>query len=290
MGGGLKKPVITSVRPASPFPTTTLQPQAPLPTTANTEAKKKTSRIPLETAMAVPSTGETQTVKTIRIKPAPTASPLKMQTESQMPAPAAPVGIPSAPPASTPSDPKRKTSRISLEAAMAINEQGAEAGEGPKTIKLRKPSEMPTLKAPQQPAVAGLQPAPAASPGGTAPLDATAALDSVAEAAGEGEQTPTKRKTIKVKKPTQRSEPMEGGGGFESRRPSIAVSVAPSVVEDNPHWIFAIFGTAAVIVAALVLWVILAQWMGPNYSLTQYSYKIDGADLPWQDKLHPPLR
>jgi hypothetical protein len=271
----LKKPVITSVRPA--IPTSMAQAETAAPA-AGMESKKKTSRIPLETAMVPGATGETQTVRTIRIKPSPTTEAAAASADS------APVGIPSAPVMGGTGDPKRKTSRISLEAAMAINEKENEVGEGPKTIKLKKPSEMATVRAPQKPDVAGTSPLsipPAA--GGTAPLEATAALEPMPEESGD--QTPTKRKTIKVKKPTQRGDFAEGG--YERSRPSIAVAVAPSVMEDNPHWIFGIFGAFAVIVAGLVVWVFCAQCLGPNPSLTQLSYKVDGPDLQWFDKLPP---
>lgn len=224
---------------------------------------------------------DTQTVRTIRIKPQPTASGAAAPVEQP------PMGIPSAPVTGGTGDAKRKTSRISLEAAMAINDKDGEAAEGPKTIKLKKPSEMATIKAPQKPELAGI-PAPLSPPtaGGTAPLEATAQLEPIPESE---DQTPTKRKTIKVKKPTQRGDSISDSG-YERSRPSIAVAMAPSVVEDSPHWFFGLVGTAAVIVAGVVIWVFCAQCLGPNPSLTQLSYKIDGPDLPWFDKMPPASR
>lgn len=251
------------------------------------EAKKKTSRIPLEAAMAMPATSDTQTVRTVRIKP---AMPGAQRTEAKPP-----VGIQQPPPGpGTNTDPKRKTSRISLEAAIAINDKGApDTGEGPKTIRLKKPGDMATVKLQPQPAAAPLPvPPPVPAAGGTTPLDATAALEGIpVEDAG---QTPTKRKTIKVRRPGQAGEPAveTAGGGADARRPSIAVAVAPVVVEDSPHWFFITAASIAVLVAIAVCLVVASQAIGPNTSgtfLSDYPTAWD-INLPGLQKIAPPPR
>lgn len=228
--------------------------------------KRDTSRIPLTAAAVPPSSDAAQSpviAKTISVKPVvarPTVQP------PQAAVAATPV---------KPGEEKRKTSRISLENAMA-NQPPSPGTEGPKTIRLKRPTEAPTIRSAPLggPArAAGTPPAP----GVTTPLTQTAVLPESSE--DEEGPSPTRRKTIKVKRPDQRPT-VEGGA------PSIQMVAGPAVkTGDRPHWFFSMVAGITIILCGIVIYMEMAQATGPNYSLTQLSSAPDWEDLHWPGKL-----
>lgn len=221
--------------------------------------KKQTTRIPLEAATP-PAPGEMP--KTIRLKPAAFAPTVKV--------PPPPTVVPTPPlsalTAAEAAAEKRKTSRISLEAALT-----PEAGEGPKTIRLKKPAEAGALKVSEAPKK---QTTPIAKPAEEEPAAEAEPADA------------TRRKTIRVKRPIgTRGIEM----GAEIARPGeepAAGGFAPAG-EDRPHWFFLASAIAASLVACVLIYNLCAQAFGPNVSLTQLSYGAPSMDLPWPGKILP---
>lgn len=244
---------------------------------ASVSDKKKTSRIPLELAMAKSAEGKEETTRADVAQIKPLAAPITIKFPKPKPPGMAPLGEIAAGDAATAA--KRKTSRISLEAALAV--EGASApkiGEtAPKTIKLKRPSEAGTVKAVQHPVPSGVseQESPAEKPAmsKTAPLPA----DTSPEEEEEG-PTPTRRKTIRVKRPTERTGikdvdvKTEGApapeAAAETRQPVVfAAGPPPAADDDRPGWMFSLCAIAAIFVACVVIYVLTAQAY-PDLNLT----------------------
>jgi hypothetical protein len=210
--------------------------------------KRETSRIPL--GAAVPPGSEEKKPATIRIRPA---------VES-----------------------KRKTSRISLEAALAVQDEPADASK-PKTIRLKRPDEMPTVKVKTKPGLAKpeVTPPSASAPGDE--LSATRELD-VGEEEGS---SPTRKKTIVVKRPQQRPSVRgvtikQGGAG----QPEAVPGQVEAVATDQAHWMFHTCGIAAILAMGVLIYVLCAQVFGPDISLTQLSYGAKNTELPWPGRFY----
>ncbi|MBN2302331.1 MAG: hypothetical protein JXN60_07450 [Lentisphaerae bacterium] len=230
------------------------------------KAKKQTSRIPLEAATAFPGLGGEQSSlapKTIRIKP--TASQTAQISIGPLGGPAV--------------NEKRKTSRISLESALSVAGKNDAAEEStPKTIKLKRPTE-PAVK-------------PSVAQGGPAMvITKTAQLDDIIES--EDGQTPTKRRTIKVKRPTQSPgrAPVtisraggESDGTVEETFTEESAETSSSPL-DEPHLAFSLVTLAAILIVIITLYMFMAQVFGVNVSLTQLSYGAPGLDLGWPGKI-----
>ena len=258
----------------SPPPSTAVKPLAVTPPAAPTAdekpaSKSETSRIPLELATpaanAVPGkpTGD---VKTIKIKPSPAATAPKA----------------TAPSAEKPVDDKRKTSRISLEAALAMEDKGAAAGV-PKTIRLKRPGE-PTAKA--SPTLDTIK---AASPDAKAVMSQTARLDEEAVEVEEG-TSPTRRKTIKVRRPPERpGVKVMAGAGAEA---ATAGGAAEGEEEAEAgvgvfDWIAIAAATLTIIASVVVTIMLASQAWGPNPCLTELSSWKTGPDFAWTGKTQP---
>lgn len=242
--------------------------------------KKQTSRIPLESAKPAVSEGDKkpkQAPKTIRIKPA--APPSKGKGLPKSGLPAATAGPAKEEDAAAE---KRKTSRISLEAALSAESEGEKpAGSTPKTIKLKRPSEAPTVKV-----------SPGASPAGAdKQADAKKALSKTArldeEPAPDEDTSPTRRKTIKVKRPSAQTGPK----GVSVTRPSEAPAAgpggeapAPEVIEKT-SWVFPVTALVAVLVSCVVIYLLAAQAFGPKRESLQLSYGAEWLDLSWPGEL-----
>ena len=276
----LAKPAI----PAAPRPATIVAPAAAAP--GKPEMKSKTSRIPLEDATAVPPPEGGVTPKTIRIKPIPMTDKTSGLAGLGKLAPEQPAAAQAPTPATAA---KRKTSRVSLESALAAEQQQPEpppssetdAG-GPKTIRLKRPTDGATVKVTQdaQPTVdaaAGAETKPA--------LGKTARLDEVPPE--EEGATPTRRKTIRVKRPTIQTTVPVGGGVPIGQISRVQEEAAPE--EGAPHWTFAMLTGVAMLVLVVTIWMFMAQVYGVNVSLTKTSYGAPGLDLPWPGKI-PPMR
>lgn len=225
---------------------------------AKAGSKRETSKIPLESATA-PSVAP----KTIKIATPPSArtSPIA-------------IGSTGGP------DLKRQTSRISLEAA--LGSEGEDKAKGPKTIRLKRPSEAPTVR---------VQKAPTADAEGGG-LSVTSEIEVPQEAA----DTPdTQKKTIKVKRPSQRrsvkSVSVKRSADDVDVAPATATPIAASIAQpaatttDSVHWTFITGAIAAIIVICVTIYVLCAQVLGPNISLTQLAYGAPDAELPWPGRI-----
>jgi hypothetical protein len=156
---------------------------------------------------------------------------------------------------------------------------------GPKTIRLKRPG---------------------ATAGGKVVASATVRKKPVGETAktvrapaekSDGEDSATQRKTVVVKKPgarrpggrTRVSVARTGDSGEAGASAAAVGSVAPvKKGPSEPGWIFTVYTLAAVLMACVLIYVITAQIVGPNASLTEYSYSKTGPDLPWPGKLAGP--
>ena len=218
-------------------------------------AKKATSRVELQEARGgAAEVGANATgPKTIRIKPT------KLPPQSK----------PTAAAGAADHDPKRQTSRISLESALAGTDSVA-ADSGPKTIRLKRPSETPSVKL-----------------GGDGNLSKTAQIDTDAA----GIPTPTQKRTIKMKRPAGRpgvkikTGARAGGPASAGATPTpTAIQTAPTPKTDGAHWTFITFSILGLLLTAAVIYVLAAQAVGPNHSLTQLSSYKQGPDLPMAGK------
>ena len=202
--------------------------------------KKDTSKIPLEAASSTEK--GPQKPKTIRIKPA--------SAKGTADAPA--------------KNAKRETSRISLDAALGDDSNAPAA---PKTIKLKRPSEAPTVRS-----------KPTA-------MTQTACLD---DTAIDESQSATQKKTIKVKRPTARKSIQPG---VSTRHPvvsGISSQAAPEPIVDTAHWTFIVSAAASIIISFVLIYVLCAQTFGPNVdqtSLTPLSYGANDMNLSWPGKV-----
>ncbi len=185
----------------------------------------------------------------------------------------APVLVDIRPPSPHPApDPKRQTSRISLDSVL-----GSEGETGPKTIKLKRPASS-TAK------VQGLE-----FPEAGEPRSKTAAIDLTAESTGD--DTPeTQKKTIKVKRPTARPslKTSAAGGAGGGSSPTMFAPPAKKLAADSAHWTFIVAGCAATIIAGVLIYVLCAQAFGPNLSLTPLSYSGPDSttELPWPERIY----
>ncbi len=288
-----------------------------------TPKKKETSRIPLDAATAAPGEGKgkvAEVPRTIRIRPAGRPAP------AGVPVPAAAVPAPAAVPtasAEAPSpakvmhetarlDDKRKTSRISLDAvyapdttkqpavgaAAAATPSAPSVEDGrPKTIRLKRPGDAATIKLGHAPSAASMtahEPGPPSE--AKTVLSKTSRIDLPGEEEGEEGDSPTRRKTIKVKRPDGSvAAPMpQSSGGLQIRRTAAAAEESapelfePIIVEDKPNVFFHILAIASILVVCVTAYMFMAQAFGRDVSLSQLSYWKDGPDLAWPGKI-PPL-
>lgn len=235
-------------------------------------SKRETSKIPLGSATAGPQDARP---KTISIKPA--APHIEKAAK------------PGSPTEDT--DAKRQTSRISLEAVLDPDAESQPST--PKTIRLKRPSEAPTVKVKKSPE--------------TKPEDRSddARQKTARIEVPEDEiSTPkTQRKTIKVKRPSQRrnvksvsvkrpdgaAEPAaEATQAEASTQPAVAPGIPPfpeaPVVDDSAHWTFIVTAILTVLVSAVLLYVLSAHVFDPSLSLTNPTYK-PGSELPWPGRV-----
>lgn len=263
-----------------------LAPEKPLVNVSPSEkeepfiSKKKTSRISLEPLEPLK---------------APTVEFMKPEIPSRQPETLVP----------TPAFGKdvHKTSRISLESVLTLGEKAAEESQaGPKTIRLKRPSEATTISVSSRPS--GLE-IKDESPGEEA-LSKTSRLEETLE---ETVTAPTRRKTIRIKRPTKRpsletkeetstevTEETPAGESVEAASPELVEVARPAapgvparelveVALDKPHPVFISAIAAAILIACIVIYILAAQAFGPNTSLTQLSYGAPDLDLGWPGKI-----
>lgn len=279
-----------SPKPASaPVAPSAAQPSAPLGMPAQ-DNKKETSKIPLASASAesptvrsTPASGGP--VKTIRIRPKSATTQTQKVAEPGVLAGATDLS----------SAEKKKTSRISLSAALSADQDstdGASSGSRPKTIRLKRPSEAATVKVTPKSSMTGTATDRQLAPS-SAKLSETARLD--IPPAAQTQSSLTQRKTIRVKRPTQQSGVAQApsrlttaASGPAGRPTAGAPMAAAPVRADEPHVIFPIFAILTLLIVMVGLYLFSAQAFGPNSSFTQLSYAMEGPDLGWPGKLPPP--
>lgn len=203
---------------------------APQPKRSDNEDKRGTSRIPLPnvTPPGVPKPG---------------SAPLRESVKPPSPAQA--------------EASKRKTSRISLDAALSGVDEGKSAQSGPpKTIRLKRP----VVAASAQQGVD-----PDKSPGASGQTSKLPDDTDVPE-------SPTQRKTIRVKRPTLSASEGQVSAASESDAQASPVSAdAMMSAADTVHPFFALCAVAAILVSLSIIWVLAGHAVGPNKSLTSLS-------------------
>ncbi len=258
----LKKPVPLGIKRDTP------DPAAPV------GSKRATSKISLPLSPAAQPTADATTPQPIQIsKPTPSPAAIKPADAKG----SAKIGTPApATPLHPAPDPKRQTSRISLNSVL-----GSESDSGPKTIKLKRPS---TITA------QGVPPTSSDAQRKTAPSDQ-------ATASGSDADTPdTQKKTIKVKRPSGRpslrksaaSDGDDSDGSATGGRDASTLFTPPSKMDipaESAHWFFIVTGCAATIITGVLIYVLCAQAFGPNLSLTKLSYGAPNMELPWPNRI-----
>lgn len=293
----------TPQQPAGDDTSTPLKPRTvsvpkPAETPAEQDPKRKTSRVPLEKATAIPQGQQSGTPKTIRIKPKAVPgkttdlSALNRIGKGEAAQPAGGDETAGAKPESK-LDSKRKTSRISLESAFTgeETESAKEPGQAPapaetkpagapKTIRLKKPSEAGTIKvkkdADKEEAEGGEDT--------KAALGKTARLDDLPDLEEEEGATPTRRKTIRVKRPTAKPT-VEPGAGAPPAAAVARAQPAEDTQADQVHWVFPVFTALSVLVLLTVIYMFSAQTFGPLVCGTQTSYGLNELNLAWPGKI-----
>ena len=251
----------------------------PLPPEA--AAKKQTSRIDLPAA-GVRSQDEIKTVKVKPVSPPqPGGAPLppgpKPLSEAQVQAA------------------KSKTSRISLEAALGAVEDDSAPKNMPKTIRLKRPTDLPGGATPPPPAATM---PPASAPNLTAHLPtARVATQELGDIKADTDQgSITRRKTIKVKRPGAPSVVSVGASSSdmpdktpedgakdagEASKTALPPGMKPigMVETESVNVAFVIGAVASILVAIGLVWVWAAQAYGPNAAVTGYT-RAAGPNLP----------
>jgi hypothetical protein len=197
---------------------------------------------------------------------------------------------------------KSKTSRISLDAAIGLpirptimTAQPSDDG-APKTIRLKRPTEMPTVKVAITPKPAAAQATPAAAQtvkaqSSTAPIAAQAAPPSqtarIAEPSLAADAAPiTQKRTIRVKRPGS----IVVGGGVKAdasedgeasaETPAAGMTPIPLPAPDTAHALFIVAAIFAILLSIGLMIVYASQIFGPNESLTELSVWTTGPDFP----------
>ncbi|MGI6098230.1 MAG: hypothetical protein ACOYD3_00580 [Kiritimatiellia bacterium] len=261
--------------------------QTAAPAASPEAAKRKTSRVELPMTADLTGMAEEREFKTVRLRPMappqPGGSPLpegtKPLSKSQVEAA------------------KSKTSRISLEAALGVN-AGLDTG-APKTIRLKRPSELkagttgqiaiPTATAATirktgfVPPIAGQQSATARLPTQALPPDVAA------PAAETEEASPTRRKTIKIKRPSvstgikinvsqQAAGDGEASDTEDMQQLSLPPGMQPIGVPDTVNPVFVVAAAVALLLTLGLVWILAAQTFGPNAAITGYT-AMKGPDI-----------
>ena len=233
-------------------------------------SKSKTAKIPLDTVAAgITIMDNAPETKTIKIKPVSAPGTVKIG--------AATANLTSAVSAHVA---KSQTSKIPLDAVLPAGHVPASGG--PKTIRLKRPgvTSKPTVVA---------APATVAkiAKDTKADLSKTSRLD-IGNAGVESSATPTRRKTIRVKRPTTsaapklniaRSEPVAGGGAL----PTAGAPLPPMQMDatDERCIVSGIASILALFVICTLVYVLVAQVAGRNGSLSRLSYFMPEVNLAW---------
>ncbi len=248
----------------------------PIKLKAKPVSKSETAKIPLDVAAAgITIVDDVPHTKTIKIKPVSSPGAIKIGTATAKPAVAIPPAAQIA---------KSQTSKIPLDAVLPTG--GAAPSSGPKTIRLKRPS-AGTSKPSVVPAVATVA---KIAKDTKADLSKTSRLD-IGDAGVDSPVTPTRRKTIRVKRPTSGVAPSlnisrtpESGGGA---MPTVGAPLPPMQVEEVEEkcLISGIASILALFVICTLVYVLLAQVTGKNGSLSKLSYFMPEVNLSWPGKI-----
>ena len=244
------RPVGTAGAPRKPVPIGIRKDAAEL----SSGPKKSTSRITLPAPSD--SNSKTSKIKTIKIAPRPLNARIEGEGEDTAETP---------PPAPATADPKRQTSRISLESV--LGGEGSKDGEQP-TIKIKRSTDAPTIR------VAG------ATAGDRKPEEKTIPIPET-DASDGSEKPESQKKTLKVKRPVS-----SGSAGKPQAGVTLfAPPTATLIVSDEPHWIFSIITMAATLVTAVLIYALAAQALEPD--LAERHDLESKPSLPWPGRLVP---
>jgi len=186
-------------------------------------AKKRTGQLPpggatahIQPATSIPMPNLSESPKTIRIQPISSGT-AKIGTQ--------PISGGDSATGKT----KAQTSRIPLASAMAVPQSGGStAGGAPRTIKLKRPGEMSTIRM-------------------NIPSAGSAAAAPAGQVAAEGESI-TQKKTIRVKRAAT---PTEDAGEENAMGVGISQAAAPVAVERGMGWVVALAAVCLLLAVAL---------------------------------------
>lgn len=253
----------------------------PITLKAKPIAKSETAKIPLDMASSgITISDDTPHTKTIKIKPV--ASPGTIKIGAATPTPAS---APQSPQAAKIA--KSQTSKIPLDAVMPAADGAAASGGGPKTIRLKRPGVTSTPSV--VPAVATVA---KIAKDVNADLSKTSRLD-IGDAGIDSPATPTKRKTIRVKRPASGVAPhlnISRSGGTASSggaMPTVGAPLPPMPIEEVEEkcLISGIASILALFVVCTLVYVLMAQVTGKNGSLSKLSYCMPEVNLPWPGRI-----
>jgi hypothetical protein len=243
--------------------------------TARISLASATGQIP---SVAVPAPTSTDDVKTIKLKAPTVAIPAVPEQDS------AAIAAQAA---------KSKTSRISLESALSAQpELPAAAGGAPKTIRLKRPTEMggAPVKPPLKPPTTHIEIPMAPHQTGQVP-PAPVAAPPPESAAESPDNSPTRKKTIKVKRPGAGGGPKISLNKGESGEAAAGIgddnlqqltgfdNLTPIAGPDKANPIFIVAAVIALLVATDLSWVLASQRFGPNAAGVDYA-QAQGPDVP----------
>jgi len=179
---------------------------------------------------------------------------------------------------------KAKTSRISLESAIGSEQTAGLNAQTPlvqpgmdgplKTIRLKRPSEMPTLKVPVVHPVSPL-PAPSASPRPTAPISGvptpskTSKLPESESAAADPTVPLTQKRTIRVKRPGAAAAAAPDAATITGADGTVLTPIAPEEALPRPapdtcNPLFLITAIAALLVTGVLIALFYQQMFGAS--------------------------
>lgn len=312
------RPITVRLKPAAPASSA---PAAPAPAAApqppRTIDPKATSRIPVPeevaAAAAPPAAIRPATVRLRPVAPSGAATPAVTpqtvpgstqaitQVELSSTAPIAPV-VPVQPQPQPPPTPgasplpdgpkplsaaqvqaaKSKTSRISLDAAIGV---APAESVGPKTIRLKRPSDL--TAPPAAPTVASVPLSPASARKTSRIPDAA-----VPSAEGDGGAGVTQKKTLKIKRPGKSDDAADAAGtegeGFPDGVQMTPISPLDFPVQREESSVFTTFAAICAIAAAVVL-VLLTLCLGAHAigrdAGRNALASISGPELPWPGRI-----
>lgn len=229
--------------------------------------------------------GATQAITQVELSStAPIAPVVPVQPQPQPPPPPGASPLPDGPKplsAAQVQASKSKTSRISLDAAIGV---APAESVGPKTIRLKRPSDL--MAPPAAPTVASTPLAPASA------RKTSRIPDSALPAEGDGSAGVTQKKTLKIKRPGGKPD-AAGEAGAEGEGFPEGVQMTPISPLDFPAQkeessvfttIAAVCAVAAAVVLVLLTFCLGAHAVGPDAGKNAVA-SISGPELPWPGRI-----